>query len=339
MATSANLKNSPEQDPDLYGAILASVSRSFYLTIRALPWPLRRPIGLAYLLARTTDTIADSAEATPEIRLQALHQFGESISGFAPAPDLAPVERGVKDSGERELLAQAGNLLGALRQTEPGDRQEIVWVLQEILRGQTLDIQRFPKDNGEQVTALADAGELEAYTYSVAGCVGEFWTRICNRHLKHYSTRDLGEMVQLGISFGKGLQLVNILRDAPADLASGRCYLPADELGGPPENLRTHPAQARAAFAFWLARAREHLDRGLLYVEALRPWRLRFACFLPWALARKTLDLLERDYPLETPARIKVSRKQVRLLLLWGTLVGFSNFFFQFYLNRNEIER
>ena len=46
---------------DLGGPLLASVSRSFYLTIRILPAKLRGPIGLAYLLARASDTIADSA--------------------------------------------------------------------------------------------------------------------------------------------------------------------------------------------------------------------------------------------------------------------------------------
>ncbi|SVB50912.1 uncharacterized protein METZ01_LOCUS203766, partial [marine metagenome] len=39
--------------------VLEGVSRSFYLTIRVLPKNLREPIGLAYLLARTADTIAD----------------------------------------------------------------------------------------------------------------------------------------------------------------------------------------------------------------------------------------------------------------------------------------
>ena len=47
---------------DLGGPLLASVSRSFYLSIRLLPRRLRAPIGLAYLLARASDTIADSAD-------------------------------------------------------------------------------------------------------------------------------------------------------------------------------------------------------------------------------------------------------------------------------------
>ena len=32
--------------------------------------------------------------------------------------------------------------------------------------------------------ALATASELDEYTYLVAGCVGEFWTELCFRHLR-----------------------------------------------------------------------------------------------------------------------------------------------------------
>jgi len=38
--------------------LLKATSRSFYLTLRVLPARVRPQIGLAYLLARTTDTIA-----------------------------------------------------------------------------------------------------------------------------------------------------------------------------------------------------------------------------------------------------------------------------------------
>ena len=41
-------------------SLLKEVSRSFYLTMRVLPSAIRPQIGLAYLLARTTDTIADT---------------------------------------------------------------------------------------------------------------------------------------------------------------------------------------------------------------------------------------------------------------------------------------
>ena len=44
---------------DLTGDLLRGVSRSFYLSLRILPAALREPIGLAYLLARAADTVAD----------------------------------------------------------------------------------------------------------------------------------------------------------------------------------------------------------------------------------------------------------------------------------------
>ena len=45
---------------DLTSAILKSVSRSFYLSLAVLPAAVRPAIGLAYLLARAADTIADT---------------------------------------------------------------------------------------------------------------------------------------------------------------------------------------------------------------------------------------------------------------------------------------
>ena len=45
---------------ELLTGLLKSVSRSFYSTLRILPPAIRPQIGLAYLLARMTDTVADS---------------------------------------------------------------------------------------------------------------------------------------------------------------------------------------------------------------------------------------------------------------------------------------
>src|SRR5438045_9068521 len=57
---------------ELGGPLLKSVSRSFYLSIRILPRDLQAPIGLAYLLARASDTIADTADASETVRLRHL---------------------------------------------------------------------------------------------------------------------------------------------------------------------------------------------------------------------------------------------------------------------------
>ena len=83
--------------------------------------------------------------------------------------------------------------------------------------------------------------DLDRYTYFVAGCVGEFWTKISLDHtasLHHWNAED---MLARAVRFGKGLQLTNILRDLAQDLRIGRCYLPRTELsavGVEPEQLR-----------------------------------------------------------------------------------------------------
>lgn len=289
--------------------LLASVSRSFYWTIRVLPSGLRQPVGLAYLLARTADTVADSATASREDRLAALRQIDEALLLGNMPPDLSGFA--VSDPGEKALLERWGELWEQFQQTEAQDYAEIVRVMRTILGGQMLDLER---------AFLQTAEELDDYTYRVAGCVGEFWTRLCLRHLPRYAPGvEEEKLIQWGISFGKGLQLVNILRDAPADLANGRCYLPTEWLGVcTPAPLRQGPALTRPAYEISFWRAQSLLGDGRRYIEAIRPWRLRLACYLPWALGIKTLQAMRRTPPFETPHRVKVSRREVKRLMLRG---------------------
>ncbi len=311
---------------DLAGPLLASVSRSFYLTIRILPAALRAPIGLAYLLARASDTIADTADADAAVRRKHLAALAEMIRTGTTA-GLVDLQREIRPAaeGERELIEKLDRCLAWLAAMESADRAEIVAVMEKIIRGQSLDLERFAARDG--IVALQSAAELDEYTYLVAGCVGEFWTRICLRRLPRYATLDAAELERLGVNFGKGLQLVNILRDAPADLRDGRCYLPEDELrdaGIAPHRLPSDPGAARPVFAHWTAQARAFLDDGYRYIEALRPARLRLGCFLPWYLGRETLRLIEARPPLENAERIKVPRSTVYRALLRGMPVALS---------------
>src|SRR5437868_13950899 len=61
--------------------LLKPVSRSFYISIRLLPRALREPVALAYLLARTSDTIADSNAVPAEKRIELLDRFAARIAG------------------------------------------------------------------------------------------------------------------------------------------------------------------------------------------------------------------------------------------------------------------
>ncbi len=315
--------------PDLL-ALLRAVSRSFYLSIRLLPAPLRRPIAVAYLLARATDTLADTAHLTPAQRGDQLEILSAAIEGRIAgagaaanlAASCAPL---LDDAAELDLILALPHCLEWLESLAPADRDDIRAVLRHITYGQSLDIERFVP--GARPVALQTAAQLDEYTYLVAGCVGEFWTDLCFRHLPGFAALPRQEMRELGRDFGKGLQLVNILRDAPADLAAGRCYFPADELaaaGLQPAEILRHPDRFDAVWSRWQVRAQQGLDCGMRYADAVNSRRVRAASALPALLGTRTLALMRAAGPQGLEHPVKVPRREVRAILarLAFTLAG-----------------
>src|SRR6267154_4471643 len=92
--------------------LLKEVSRSFYLTLRVLPGKIRPQISLAYLLARTTDTIADTEILPVEQRLEALSKLRERILGQSSAPlNFGALAQQQGSPAEKMLLEQAASAL------------------------------------------------------------------------------------------------------------------------------------------------------------------------------------------------------------------------------------
>ena len=168
------------------------------------------------------------------------------------------------------------------------------------------------------IHALATESELDEYTYLVAGCVGEFWTDLCFRHLKNFSRQSAKTMRDLGREYGKGLQLINILRDAGSDLANGRCYFPKAELeacGLTPNELISSHAKVAPIFDKWRKRAERGVTAGMDYCGAIRPARVRFATALPALIGARTLALLRHAGTEALQQKIKVPRREVRAIL------------------------
>jgi farnesyl-diphosphate farnesyltransferase len=304
----------------LRGPLLRSVSRSFYLSLRFLPKALRDPLSLAYLLARATDTIADTARAPVALRTEALRNLAAMIQGDGSTEKAALLRESFvplqTDKAERALIEQLPVLLDWLGDLRSDDRDEVRGVLDKINRGQSLDLERF--GNGRDIRALNNAAELDEYTYLVAGCVGEFWTRLCFRHVKNFSDRPEREMSMLGVQYGQGLQLINILRDAGDDLRTGRCYFPADEvnsLGLRPEDVLANPATLDPVLQRWREKAEKGIEAGIDYAGAIRNRRVRFATALPALIGARTLALLRAAGAEALGRRIKVPRAEVRKLI------------------------
>ncbi len=311
---------------ELGGELLQSVSRSFYLTITLLPESLRAPISLGYLLARTMDTIADATPAgKASERLPHLRAFSTMIKFGPDAEALSKLRRDITAKlpagDEKKLLEQAARSIAWLESMPRDDKWELRRVLTRIAHGQELDLVRF--GDGGELKSLATVGELDDYTYFVAGSVGEFWTRMCAAKLGAFSSLSAKAMEPLGKRYGQGLQLINILRDLPEDLAAGRCYLPADELaaaGIAPEDLTKHPAKARALVAKWRSEAIARLDDGWKYVQAIQDWKLRYPVSLPILIGLDTLALLASQPPLEQKTKVKVKRAATASTLLKAKL-------------------
>ena len=303
------------------GEILRSVSRSFFLSVRLLPRRLRQPVGLAYLLARATDTIADTFEVPVGQRREQLKKLAVAIQAGAPDPSLAADLKGSfvplqPNDSERRLMLVLPDCLAWLRSIDPKDGADIKTVLARINQAQMMDLDRF--ENPQELRALANPRELVEYAYLIAGCVGEFWTAVCARHLPDFAERSREDMDALGRQYGEGLQLVNILRDAHGDLRAGRCYFPADELaaaGLKPSEIFEHPLVFKPIFETWLARAESGLKAGIEYADAIRDRRVRAATALPALIGARTITLLRSAGVKALAHKVKVPRGEVRGML------------------------
>src|SRR5208337_1428410 len=135
--------------------LLKATSRSFHLTLRVLPGGIRPQIGLAYLLARTTDTIADTELVPLEQRLDALHKLRDRILGSSTAPlNFGELARQQGSPAERVLLEKAEDSLTSLQKLSPADLKLVRDVLTTIMGGQELDLRRFAGASAEQIIAL-----------------------------------------------------------------------------------------------------------------------------------------------------------------------------------------
>jgi farnesyl-diphosphate farnesyltransferase len=316
--------------------LLRHVSRSFDLSIRLLPKGLQAPVAIGYLLARATDTVADTTTLPLNERQVLLDLMTQSIAAQDPSAEesreLSRLTQAFSaqqtDPHERALMQALPQCLRLLHTLHPDDQASVRQVLGHITRGQHLDMARF----GPGLQALQTEAELSDYTWLVAGCVGEFWTELSGRHLPGYSLLPQAEMMRIGRQYGMGLQRLNIIRDAGADLAGGRCYWPVETLaqaGLTPAMLaqaaqtpNTDTLHALAPlFTQWLDHTQAQLADGMRYALALKPLRLRLASALPALIGARTVALLRQAGPAALNQRVKMPRHEVRALL-WRIALG-----------------
>lgn len=263
--------------------LIRAHARTMSLTLQILPRVLREPLGLAYLLARASDTIADQGDLPAARRLGWL----EAIAAGGSGDDLGQTGGSGFHPAERDLLRSLPRLLALLEQSP--DHAEIRALWGHILEGQLLDLRRFVPGSDP-----LGREELVHYCDLVAGCVGRSWTRLIASHAPGVLRRPIEELLPLASDYGCGLQLLNILRDRVADREAGRSYVREEDVG-----------ELMTLAGSWL-------NSGDHYLAAIRPGRILLASTLPLELARGTLDLIQAS----PDGRARLPREEVRRILL-----------------------
>ncbi|MEP7132985.1 MAG: squalene/phytoene synthase family protein [Acidobacteriota bacterium] len=209
--------------------LLVETSRTFALSIPRLPEPTRREVTVAYLLFRIADTFEDAAAWPPALRAHALARFGELLrQPSLPEARRLSVEWGeARPSSHKGYLDLISEIPAVLEDFLSLDADARAPIRDHVLRsaeGMASFVRRSDERGRLLLSGLSD---LEDYCYAVAGIVGEMLTELflLNRPGLEAAAPALRERAR---AFGEGLQLVNILKDADADAAEGRSYLPRD---------------------------------------------------------------------------------------------------------------
>ncbi|NUR54974.1 MAG: presqualene diphosphate synthase HpnD [Acidobacteria bacterium] len=166
--------------------------------------------------------------------------------------------------------------------------------------------------------------DLREYCLRVASAVGLISVEIFG--YRNPRTR------QYAIDLGVALQLTNILRDVPEDLARGRVYIPLEDFarcGCREEDLQAEAARAgggvrsdavKRLLAFEAERAREYYARAAAALPAEDARRL-VAAQIMGAIYRAILDRIERAGYDVFSSRVRVPRPR-RALIAARTFLG-----------------
>ena len=320
-AAPAGVGPASASDHALCREALPRVSRTFALSIEALPPELREAVRVAYLLCRLVDTIEDGDGLGLPERLRLFAEFERLLAGERLDPntlELACREAMTAvDPHERALCLNAGAVFRVFQGLPLAQQRAIRPWVAEMARGMREHVLRAGPGGKLALRSLA---ELERYCYFVAGTVGRLLTELFCQAVPPASSAVRVRLDELGVSFGIGLQLVNIVKDVADDWERGACFVPTElaaEAGIALDQLLDprHRDGAMLVIDALGARARSHLERAKHYTEL---WPLptglpmRLFCTVPLCLAFATLRELGRsDQTLRRGAGPKLSRDAV----------------------------
>lgn len=320
--------------------LLKHTSRSLYLSARLLPNQVRDAFGVAYLLCRYADSIADTSLLPADQRLHWIKKFPALITDFDAKKANALVQEisSATNVYEEQLLRNLPACVQAFEKIPSLQRKSILDVVHAVCCGMEIDLQTFPNETSGQILALSTEKELENYCHLMGGAPGIFWSELIASTVPLHTKRKI--FLDLGHSIGCALQIVNILRDLPRDVRIGRCYFPQTDLNEA-ELTATDLLLANNAYRFepikqkWIAWGRKKLSAAHAYYAALPKTQLRHRAAVAWPIlwAADTLNKLEQTPNLLDPTvRVKITRGRIYSTMLLTAPLLCSNTIFSQWL-------
>ena len=311
----SHVSSSAASDFTFQTEMLEGVARTFALTMAQLPRNLYEAVGNAYLLCRIADTIEDEPALSLAQKEDFSKRFAEIVAGRDdPLPFARELGSRLSSSTsdhEANLVANTPRVIRITQRLTLAQRHAILRCVRIMSRGM-VEFQRDASTEG-----LRDLAQLDRYCYHVAGVVGETLTTLFCEHSEEIGKRR-EELMPLSVSFGQGLQMINILKDMWEDRSRGVCWLPRDVFRATGIELGSlSPGMADPGYVEGLlelvAITRRHLEDGLKFIDSLPTHEtgMRRSCLWPLAIAVLTLRRISRKPTFRSGREVTVSRRGV----------------------------
>lgn len=258
-------------------AALNQVSRSFAVVIQQLPYELRDPVCVFYLVLRGLDSVEDDMTYPEEQRLPLLRNFHKKCN------EKGWKIEGVGDSDDyRVLLANFDKVINVHQSLKPEYRDVITNICEKMGNGMADYASR-------KVVTLTD---YDDYCYYVAGLVGIGLSNLF--YASGLETHELAENFELANSMGLLLQKTNISRDYYEDLNLGRSFWPKEIWGKYTERLdelqkNPYSAESLACINELVTDALQHVSNCILYLNMIQDPNVFRFCAIPQVMAMATL--------------------------------------------------
>ncbi|MDR6460505.1 farnesyl-diphosphate farnesyltransferase [Chryseobacterium vietnamense] len=315
---------SVEQAETYLKTIFPRVSRTFSITIPQLPSPLRRVVMNAYLLARILDTIEDDNALTMEQKfyygkrfIWILYNDIESAKEFAL--EVTPQLSNQTNKAERDLLYNLPLVLKIIQTFNTRQREAIQRCVKIMWEG----MQNFLERRSEG--GLETLDDVNNYCYHAAGVVGELLTDLFSDYSNKIA-QNRNEMQKLAISFGRGLQISNILYDHWEDRKDGICWLPRSLYGNElyhlkPENYNENYRKSQTEM---VNIAYKNLQEALKYTLLIPASEAGIRRFLFWTISFSLFALrgIQKNPSFSQKEEIKVPRTNIVKVMMVTRILG-----------------